>query len=269
LWPGYERDFYLEFDIDWKTIYMRRIVIAVIPLLTVLLMPGGANAARARHALPAKCAPSSHTLLADPQAQIYSTPIDIDGVISLRACVYGQRRSYIISGCNYEESAAVCAGKSHVTLVGSVVAFGDTVKAEAGQEDEESIDEWHVEVRDLRTGRLLHKVPTGMPLKPAPHYVGVGPIVGLVLKSDGSVAWIADDYERSSVLGRKPFTIPYFDLYAVDKAGTRLLASGTNIDPSSLALSVGDFGVSGVLRTVVGSALYWTQGGKSESASLD
>ena len=180
-------------------------MIAVIPLLAMLLMPGGASAARARHALPAKCAPSSHTLLADPQAQIYSTPIDIDGVISLRACVYGQRRSYIISGCNYEESAAVCAGKSHITLVGSVVAFGGTVKAEAGQEDEESIDEWHVEVRDLRTGRLLHEVPTGTPLKPAPHYVGVGPIVGLVLKSDGSVAWIAEDYERSSVLGRKPF----------------------------------------------------------------
>jgi hypothetical protein len=45
------------------------------------------NAVRARHALPAKCAPNSHTVLADAQAQVYGTPKDIDGAISLRACV--------------------------------------------------------------------------------------------------------------------------------------------------------------------------------------
>lgn len=110
-------------------------------------------------------------------------------------------------------------------------------------------------------------IPTGVPLKPEPRYVGVGQIVALVLKSDGSVAWIAEDYERSSKL--YGVGAPYFDVYATDKAGTRLLASGTGIDPSSLALSVGDFGVNGFLRTVVGSTVYWAQGGKSESASLD
>ena len=242
-------------------------MIAAIPLLVVLLMPGGANAARARHALPARCAPSSHTVLADAQAQVYSTPVDSDGVISLRACAYGQRRSFIVSGCNYEESATVCAAKSHVALVESVVAYGDTFAPAGGHEHEEIIAEWHIEVRDLRTGRLLHEVPTGTPLKPAPHYVGVGPIVGLVLKSDGSVAWIAEDYERSSKLYGAGAS--YFDVYATDKTGTRLLASGTNIDPSSLALSVGASGVNARPRTIEGSTLYWTQGGVSASALLN
>jgi hypothetical protein len=91
--------------------------------------------------------------------------------------------------------------------------------------------------------------------------------VGLVLKSDGSVAWIADDYERSSkLLGAGA---PYFDVYATDKTGTRLLASGTNIDPSSLALSVGASGVNAKPRTIEGSTLFWTQGGLSASTLLN
>lgn len=246
---------------------MRRLAIAAIPVLALLLIPGGARAERARHALPAKCAPSSHTVLADAYAQVYSTPVDSDGVISLRACVYGRRRSYIVSGCNYEESASVCADKSHVALVGTVVAYEDTFAPAGGHEGEESIAEWHIEVRDLRPGRLLHEVSTGTPLKPAPRYVGVGPVVGLVLKSDGSVAWIAYDYERSSkLLGAGA---PYFDVYATGKTGTRLLASGTNIDPSSLALSVGASGVNARPRTIEGSTLFWTQGGASASALLN
>jgi len=239
-------------------------------VLTLLLVPGGANAAHARRALPAKCAPSSHTLLADSQAQVYSTPKDIDGAISLRACAYGQRRSFVVAACNYEERAAMCAETSHVTLAGVLVAAEDsfTPGTEGRGGEEKGIDEWHVVVQSLRTGKVLHEVPTGVPLKPEPRYVGVGQIVALVLKSDGSVAWIAEDYERSSVLGRKPFTIPYYDLYAVDKSGTRLLASGTDVDPTSLSLSVGSFGVNGYSRIVVGSTLYWTQGGKPFSALL-
>lgn len=246
---------------------MRRIAIAAIPVLALLLVPGGTNAAHARRALPARCAPNSHTLLADSQAQVYSTSKDIDGAISLRACAYGQRRSFIVAACNYEERAAMCAYTSHVTLAGEMVAYEEAFVPECRCAAEDNIAEWHVIVQNMRTGRVLHDVPTGTPLKPEPRYVGVGSIVGLVLKSDGSVAWIAEDYERSSKLYGAG--APYFDVYATDKTGTRLLASGTSIDPSSLALSVGDFGVSGVLRTVVGSTVYWTQGGKSESAPLN
>jgi hypothetical protein len=46
-----------------------------------------------------------------------------------------------------------------------------------------------------------------------------------------------------------------------------LLAAGTDIDPSSLALSVGEVNLS-YPRTVAGSTLYWTEAGKSFSAPL-
>jgi hypothetical protein len=81
------------------------------------------------------------------------------------------------------------------------------------------------------------------------------------------VAWVAEDYERSSRV-HGGTEAPFFDVYASDRTGTRLLASGTNVDPSSLALSAGSFGVGGLLRATAGSTLYWTQGGKSESALL-
>ena len=239
----------------------------MISVLSLLLAPGGTNAARTRHALPPKCAPSLHTLLADAQAQIYAVREGSLKHLSIRGCAYGERRSFSVAACNNEESARACASASHVTLIGTLVSFEDVFVVDSRGE-EKGIDEWHVVVQNLQTGKVLHDVPTGMPLKPEPRYVGVGPSVGLVLKSDGAVAWIAEDYERSSVPGRKPFTVPYFDLYAVDKSGTRLLASGTDIDPSSLALSVGGIGV-GSRRTIVGSTLYWTQGGKQASATLD
>src|SRR4029077_17139210 len=102
---------------------------------------------------------------------------------------------------------------------------------------------------------------------PPARYIGVGNVVALVLKSDGSVAWIADDYMRSITPGGTG--PPYFDVYAVDRSGTRLLASGTDVDPSSLALSVGGNNIGMSSRSVAGSTLYWTQGGKPFSTTLN
>ncbi len=65
----------------------------------------------------------------------------------------------------------------------------------------------------------------------------------MAVKSDGSIAWIGG-------LG----TIPVRGVYVLDKSGQRMLASGPDIDPHSLAL--------------VGSTLYWTRGGQPFSAPL-
>lgn len=92
-------------------------------------------------------------------------------------------------------------------------------------------------VRDLRNGRVLHDVPTGTPSQPRPEDIGVGPAVAIVVKSDGAVAWIVES----------GFMPTEYQVHAVDKTGSRLLASGTNIVPSSLKLT--------------GSKLQWTQGG--------
>ena len=58
--------------------------------------------------------------------------------------------------------------------------------------------------------------------------------------------------QLARLIGRE---VNYYDLYALDSSGERLLASGTELAPSSLALA--------------GSTLYWTQGGRPFSAGLE
>lgn len=246
---------------------MRHSATATVAAISALgLLPIAAVASTAHHrekAPPAKCVRNSHTLFASSQAEVYSAPED--EVLSIRACASGQRHTFFVAGCNREEPARACAARAHVTLAGSVVAYEEGFIAE-GQPSEPSISELRVGVRDLRNGRLLHDVPTGAPLIAEPRYVGVGPVVALVLESDGSVAWIAEDDERTKSDG---IGSSYFDVYAADKTGTRLVASGVDIDPSSLAISVGATNVGAPSRSIVGNTLYWTEAGKAVSALLD
>jgi hypothetical protein len=81
---------------------------------------------------------------------------------------------------------------------------------------------------------------------------GVGYVTETVVKSDGAVAWIVDNFGLD--VGLPPETVPYFEVKALDGAGLRTLAGGTDVHPSSLALA--------------GSALYWTQGERAFSALL-
>lgn len=77
----------------------------------------------------------------------------------------------------------------------------------------------------------------------------------IVLKGDGAVAWIAlDDLRSERVERERGREVNFYDLYALDSTGERLLASGLELDPSSLALA--------------GSTLYWTEDGKPFSALL-
>ena len=70
-------------------------------------------------------------------------------------------------------------------------------------------------------------------------------------------------------MGPEGTQLSYFDVYACDKSGTRLLASGTNVDPSSLALSTGATGIGVYPSSIAGSTLYWTQEGKQASSTLN
>lgn len=244
---------------------MRRIAIAAIPLLALLLVPGGVNAARARRKAPSKCTQVHARLItADGQAQVYEArePEAFPEYLGVWGCAYGHKRPYFLGPLPYGSSSGSGGGVGHETLAGPIVAYEEV--SMGGSEYGRA--EWLVIVRDLRTGRVLHKVPTGAPLEPKPHYVGVGNVVSIVVKSDGTVAWIADDYERSAAA----HGAEYFDVYAVDRSGTRLLASGTDVDPGSLALSVGGTNIGmGSESVAAGSMVYWTQGGKSESAVLN
>lgn len=132
---------------------------------------------------------------------------------------------------------APCGGPQREVLDGAFVAYEDGGGGQA-------TNTYLVVVRNLRTGRVIHKLPTGTPATPRPSWVGIGPTTALVVKSDGAVAWIVETGYPTE-----------YQVYAVDKSGSRMLASGANIEPYSLALA--------------SNTLYWTQGGLPASGSLN
>ena len=191
-------------------------------------------------------------------------------VIATRGCTLGNKRSYKLGEEYVPAPIEPGGGTSDFTLGGVMVAYEEAVSGSTRDQfppEKPTRSEWRVIVRNLRTGKVLHDVPTGTPLKPEPQYVGVGNVVALVVKSDGSAAWIADDYERSAT--SRGTAAPYFDVYALDSLGEQLLASGTDIDPSSLALSLGGTKIGMNSQSVAGNTLYWTQAGKVFSTTFD
>jgi hypothetical protein len=157
--------------------------------------------------------------------------------LSIYGCSYGHKRSYLLGPAPYGgESGA--GGIENEVLAGSIVAYEEASNQTCCQH-------WWVVVRNLRNGHVLHRIPTGTPIKPEPLSVGIGLAVTIVVKSDGSVAWIVETGQEE---GR-------YQVHTVDKSGSHILASNPDIDPTSLALA--------------GSTLYWTQGGQPESATLD
>jgi len=204
----------------------------------VLLLPAASvSEASSRDRAGPKCPPAhSQLLLADAQSQVFEAGED-----EIYGCTYRKKRAYVLGHVRTCGSSG-CGGVKREVLAGPVVAYEEvnvTGVARGGSE-------WWVVVRDLLTGRVLHRVPTGIPDAPNTlHLVGDGFAVAIVVKSDGAVAWIVQS-------GVDPSG---YEVQAVDKTGSRLLASGPEIDPHSLALA--------------GSTLYWLQGGKPVSAVLN
>jgi hypothetical protein len=158
-------------------------------------------------------------------------------------CAFGQRRTYKLGPvvyCLQEAYGPECVGVRGEVMAGPIVAY-EQVKTLC---DPNCV--WRVLVRDLRTGRLLRDEPTGTSTNPAYiERVGIAPTTSIVVKNNGSVAWIVD---AGGAEGG-------YQLHAADRMGSRLITSGTDIDPKSLALAA--------------STLYWTQGGKPFAAPLN
>jgi hypothetical protein len=211
---------------------MRKIALVSMIVLVGLLVGTSVAAARSRHNAPPKCPPANEGVVAaDAQAVVYEAGIGVFG------CAYGSRRSYRFGPTSYGSATSGSGGTSPIVLAGPVVAYDTGTSSMFGRSVEE------IWVRNLRTGRLLHRMPNGSPGKPGD--IGLGETTAIVVKGDGSVAWIV---RAGAALGG-------IQVRSVDKTGSHVLAVSPEVDPDSLALA--------------GSTLYWTQGGKSMSAKLD
>ncbi len=162
-------------------------------------------------------------------------------------CAYRRGRVYLLGPANTGSEClgpGGCESLEHPVLAGPFAAFD---YGRVGPEDH-PFSEDVIRVVDLDNGRRVHDVPTGP--SPKPEWgIGVGPATAIVLKSDGSVAWIAEKADRL------PTAPPEYEVRAVGRNGERLLASGTSVSPTSLALA--------------GNTLYWTEAGRRMSAPLN
>ncbi len=226
---------------------MWRLGIALGSVLALLLSVAATSDASSHRKPPPRCPPGHpHLIVADAQAQVYIRSQGYsEGEDVYLGCAHGRRHSYVVGGASEEISSQAGGETSRLTLAGPILAREESswisgVLGEAGE------NKWHVVVTDLRTGRVVHEVPTGTPNPPEPRLVGDGATTALVVKSDGSVAWIVDVYGSENPVE--------YQVHALDRSGGRVLASGAGIAPTSLALA--------------GSTLYWTQGGKPMSAPL-
>jgi hypothetical protein len=216
-------------------IVMGRLPLAIVA--ATLLLPATAGQAGARASgRAAQCGPAhAEPILADSQAEIY---LEVLGgpPSSALGCVYGHRHPVLLGvdneGC--AGSAGSCTGGvERLTLNGTVAAY------DAGQGAD-----YHVVARDLRSGRILRRALAGA--RP-----GIGPATAIVTTSSGALAWIVEVEEENETT-KAPAV---YEVRAADKSGVRVLASGSGIVPNSLALA--------------GNTVYWTQGGKAASTTLN
>jgi hypothetical protein len=217
---------------------MRRFAIVILCTLACGLAAAPATVAHPPYGPKAACnLEQAQLIAADRQAQVY----EVTGSPFYLGCAYGHRGAYPLGAGPKCGGGGPCRGTREWTMAGTMVAYERYLNS-AGTGTARDV----VIVRNLDGGRIVHKLASGTP-KPANapfHAVGAGPVVGLVVKPDGAVAWIDE----------APRTSGEYEVHAVDATGSRILASGKDIDPASLALS--------------GSALYWTQNGQPASAVL-
>lgn len=212
---------------------------------TVLSVPASAEAKYPRLRQRA-CPPKhDHLIAADAFAAVY---VGVEpGGFSYDKAVFGctRRAQTLLGGAPDCGLAKECSQVSHVVLGGIFAAY-ELNRYGPFEQD------WTVVVRSLDSGRVLREAPSGVAV---PGNVGAGPLTGLALRPNGSVAWMAEDETRSTLAPNGTPAIRYMDVYADDRTGERLLAAGSDIGPSSLALC--------------GPFIYWTQGGKPMSAPLN
>lgn len=156
------------------------------------------------------------------------------GATISRDGAFGRYRTHGI-GVRASFSSQGRGGTVDPTLGGGYVAYGEE------SADSEGAGGNYVIVQDIRSGRIFREVPAAYPEVPISAKEG-GPIYGVVVKPDGSVAWIVQN----------PADHFIFEVHVVDHRGARVVA--IEITPNSLRLH--------------GSTICWVLAGQRVSTTL-
>ena len=211
----------------------------VLVLLALAVMVTPAQARKRHHELW-HCRPGhANTVAADLRAEVFEVPSGSPP--RFEGCAYGSTHRYALGPVPYGSSSG-SNGSRDYTLLGTSLAF--TEGGCPGALAPASAECWEtLEVMNLSSGRRLHQVSVR-------NAQCNGRILGLVLKGDGAVAWIATNVVQGCSVRTQAL-----EVHALDFAGERLLANGTDVAAESLALA--------------GSTVYWMQGGRPYSATLN
>lgn len=243
---------------------MRRVgAYGVTVLLLLFALASVSDASRKAGTAPTRTVcPGRHLriLHRNRQAVVYTATVTIPFIggghfeeIVVRGCTRAVGRPYDLGSLpgRCSESPG-CDGVEREALAGPIVAYVKYVGGGVGGESEKPktppAPSNFVTVRNLSDGKVLHRLPTGAGAQPESAVVEVGDATALVVKPDGSAAWISESDQRSDG------AFVFYEVHAVEGPEGRVLAAGTNIRPSSLRLT--------------GSTLRWRQGERSVAAVL-
>jgi hypothetical protein len=203
---------------------MKRAAIVLAGVLVLVIWSAQAPAAVSR----VRCAPRHDRVLArDGVGELYEAPLEF-------VCAFGRYRAHGIGG-RAAFSSQGGGGIVDPSLGGGYVAYGEE------SADNEGGLSSYVIVQGIRTGRVFREVPAAYPEVPISAEEG-GPTYGVVVKPDGSVAWIVQNPADHFV----------FEVHVVDHRGARVVAIG--VTPNSLRLH--------------GSTISWVLADKRVSTTL-
>jgi hypothetical protein len=188
-------------------------------------------------------------LAEDAHAQVYRQRNEVFG------CAYGRRRAYVL-GPAFVPGPTPGKPANSAAEVTTVKALTGTTVAVEHHRTEQSNQ--LLVVMDLRSGRVIHRVHTGGPPNIGCDYDCDGSAVNLLLKEDGSLAWLTT--------GGVSVSDSTTELHAVDKTGSRILAAGSTL-PFTTKEPIPPNGIESLV--LAGSTLRWTQGGQPKSATLN
>jgi len=209
------------------------LVLAVIAASIGVAVPRGAAAASHLRLLASPCLPRRDAAASDGFGQVWVNQDSGD----MWGCAYGNHRVRHLENL----------GAAPILYFGDIVMAGHFVAAESGAGDPDSGYAWDsICIFNVLDGHTLACFGDANGANGA----GGGGVGSMVVKPDGSAAWIAEPP------GDAPNQVPYSgnEVWAYDADGYRLVASGADIAPASLALGR--------------NRIYWIQGGAAESAPL-